>query len=198
MLPASGRPSESNPVSSDGSDEPLGESRDFATFVRGEFAAVWRLLRRIGVGNADADDATQQVFLVLSRKWGELGGPQLRRFLYGTTLRIAANTRRGVRRRREVSDDDASSELVFDPEQDARIERRRALAFLDEILDQLPDELRRVFVLVEIEQLTAARVAELEAIPPGTVASRLRRARAMFHELLERERHRNPFGGEPR
>jgi RNA polymerase sigma-70 factor (ECF subfamily) len=50
-----------------------------------------------------------------------------------------------------------------------------------------------VLVLAEIEELTAQQIAELEAIPAGTVASRLRRARAAFHLLVEQEQQRDPF-----
>jgi DNA-directed RNA polymerase specialized sigma24 family protein len=46
---------------------------------------------------------------------------------------------------------------------------------------------------VEIEQLTALQIAELEGVPTGTVASRLRRARAAFYRLLGEQQHRNPF-----
>ena len=39
-----------------------------ATLVRSQFGFVWRTLRRFGVAEGDADDAAQQVFLVLARK----------------------------------------------------------------------------------------------------------------------------------
>ena len=61
---------------------------------------------------------------------------------------------------------------------------RRARAVLDDILDEMPLELRVVFILAEIEQMTAASIAELERIPAGTVASRLRRAREHFQSRL--------------
>src|SRR5688500_9330283 len=67
---------------------------DFTQAVRSEFERVWRLLRRLGVPAPDAVDATQQVFLVLSRKWRELDRRRVRRFLYATSLRIASNMRR--------------------------------------------------------------------------------------------------------
>ena len=54
----------------------------------------------------------------------------------------------------------------------------------------------RVLVLAELEEQTVPAIAELEGIPVGTAASRLRRARAMFGELLERDSARNPFGGD--
>ena len=64
---------------------------------------------------------------------------------------------------------------------------------LDELLERLPDELRRVLVLAEIEQLEVPEIAALEQIPVGPAASRLRRAREVFREHLSRAQARNPF-----
>lgn len=165
--------------------------RDFSALVRAEIDFVWRQLRRLGLSRADADDATQQVFLVASRRRDELVAGKERSFLYGTAVRVAANARRSLQRRREV--DEPRSEAPLDaPLPDEVLERRRARALLDELLDRLPAELSRVLVLAEVEQLTVAAIAELEGIPAGTAASRLRRARSAFRELLEQ----HPASGE--
>ncbi|MEY4548714.1 MAG: hypothetical protein RL685_4909 [Pseudomonadota bacterium] len=171
----------------------------FDDLVHTEVDFVWRLLRRVGLSRPDADDAAQQVFLVASRRLPQLAAGKERSFLYGTAVRIAANLRRGLRRRRESPEEELPAMPSDDAEQpDELLERRRARAFLDELLAQLPEELRRVLVLAEIEQLTLAAIAELEQIPAGTAASRLRRAREAFRRLLEAEQHRNPYQrGEP-
>jgi RNA polymerase sigma-70 factor (ECF subfamily) len=145
---------------------------------------VWRVLRRIGLSPADADDATQQVFLVVARRYDEVRVQNPRPFLYGVATRVAANALRGLRRRREEPMEIAAGAAAHEPAPDELLEQRRARALLDELLGHLPAELRRVLVLAEIEQLTAQQIAELEAIPTGTVRSRLRRARATFHALL--------------
>ena len=177
----------------EGSRELGDETGEFSALVRAEFVPIWRLLRRIGIGFAEAEDATQQVFLVVARKWNEVPESKTRRFLYGTALRIAANARRAFKRRREAPDDEAINAATRAGTQEDELCRRRACALLDELLAQLPPELRSVFVLSEIEQFSNAAIAELEGIPKGTVASRLRRARLEFYALLEREQHRNPF-----
>lgn len=169
------------------------EARAFSDLVRSELAFVWRVLRRAGLSGADADDATQQVFLVAARRRQELAHGKERSFLYGTALRIAANLRRGLSRRREAPESAAPAAASALPLADEVFDRRRARALLDELLAQLPEELSRVLVLSEIEGLTLAAIAELEGIPPGTAASRLRRARAAFRELLQVHRDRNPF-----
>lgn len=184
--------SDENPAEAAAPDE---LAWNFAALVRSELTWVWRLLRRIGLSPADADDAAQQVFLVLARRGGEVSSGRVRPFLYGIALRVAANARRSVRRRREVANESAVDAAPHEVELDEVVELRRARALLDELLGELPAELRRVLVLAEIEQLTAKQIGELEGVPQGTAASRLRRARAAFYLLLEREQARNPFAG---
>jgi RNA polymerase sigma-70 factor (ECF subfamily) len=161
--------------------------------VQTQIDFVWRVLRRLGLSRSDAQDAAQQVFLVASRRLPQLERGKERSFLYGTAVRMAANLRRSFRRRREAPEADLPASPAGQPLPDELVEQQRARAFLDELLGQLPDELRRVLVLAEIEQLTLAAIAELESIPAGTAASRLRRAREAFRRLLAAERHRNPF-----
>ena len=48
----------------------------------------------------------------------------------------------------------------------------------------MPKDLRTVFVLFEIEELTMAEISNVVEIPTGTVASRLRRAREVFRETV--------------
>jgi len=171
-----------------------------AELVEQHLDFVWRLLRRLGLSGADAEDATQQVLLVVADKLEQITAGKTRTFLYGVALRVASNARRGERRRRQANEstrqlESARSELVRPvPWPDDLVELGRAHALLDELLEQLPDELRRVLVLAEIEQCTVPEIAELEAIPVGTAASRLRRARFLWGELLSREQHRNPLG----
>jgi RNA polymerase sigma-70 factor (ECF subfamily) len=69
---------------------------------------------------------------------------------------------------------------------DDLVERSRARALLDSILGELPEPLRSVFVLYEIEQLSTHEIADLLGLPRGTVASRLRRARAEFEKRAQR------------
>ncbi len=67
-----------------------------------------------------------------------------------------------------------------------RIDQARARATVESILDAMPLELRAVFVLFELEQVTMAEIATLLDLPRGTVASRLRRAREHFETATRR------------
>ena len=68
---------------------------------------------------------------------------------------------------------------------------------LDRILEQMDLDLRAVFVLFELEELTTSEIAALLEIPTGTVASRLRRARETFEEQVTRFRARRTMRGAP-
>jgi RNA polymerase sigma-70 factor (ECF subfamily) len=81
------------------------------------------------------------------------------------------------------------------PEQEVDVRRRRAL--LDQLLEALPLPLRTVFVLFELEGLPTAEIGPMLGIPVGTVASRLRRARALFMARAKRlhSKRSTPGGG---
>jgi RNA polymerase sigma-70 factor (ECF subfamily) len=161
--------------------------------VQDHFDFVWRLLRRFGVAECDADDAAQRVFWVASSKIEQIHAGAERSFLYGTSRRVAWAVCRDRHRRREVEELAAADRADSGPLPDEQVDRRRRVAMLDEMLATLPDELKAVFILCEIEGLTAPEVAEIESIPVGTVASRLRRAR---QDLQARIRQRMPARSE--
>ena len=165
--------------------------------VEGQYDFIWRSLRRLGVPDTDTDDCSQQVFLVASRKLDDILPGCERAFLFSTAMRVASDARRSRQRRREVFEDvDEPHDPAPNPEQIA--EQKRARALLDEVLDSLPMELRAVFVLFELEELPSADIAEVLAIPIGTVASRLRRAREEFQRIVARLKAREAFdGGKP-
>ena len=150
--------------------------------VDAHYDAVWRFLRRMGVAERDAEDAAQQVLIVLCQRIAAVAEGAERGFLFGTALRVAADYRKKRGRRRETAVDD---DRLLDHEHPApgplaAIVERERLACLDKALEAMPPELREVFVLADIEELTMAEIAQVLSIPPGTVASRLRRARAAF------------------
>ncbi len=152
------------------------------------FDFVWRSLRRLGVPELTADDAAQEVFMVASRRLAEIEVGRERSYLFATALRIAANARRAIVRRGE-HDEEAVETLVDQaPGPDELADRQRARAFLDRVLEAMDLELRAVFVLYELEEMTMAEIAVTLELPPGTVASRLRRAREAFQATVARLR----------
>jgi RNA polymerase sigma-70 factor (ECF subfamily) len=150
------------------------------------FNFVWRSLRRLGVPSGATDDAAQEVFLVASKRLDDIEHGRERSFLFATALRVASNARRAFARRDARHDEglDRLADPAPTPEQLA--DRARARELLDRVLAVLELELRAVFVLHELEEMSMAEIATTLEIAPGTVASRLRRARELFRAEVAR------------
>ncbi len=145
---------------------------------------VARVVRNLGVPEADVDDAVQRTFIVVARRIDDIRPGAEKAFLFRTASNVGAQGRRSILRRREVPEEHAPEfpHAVETPE--ALVDQRRARRLLDRTLDAMSEDLRAVFVLFELEEMTMSEIAEMLDIPRGTVASRLRRARATFHQAL--------------
>jgi RNA polymerase sigma-70 factor (ECF subfamily) len=174
----------------------LGPAR-FTELVQRELAPLWRFLRRLGLSEAEADDGAQQVFIVVSRRLDEIEAGRERAFVFSTALNVSAKIHRSRARRREVSDDELEERRDSLPGLEELIDRRRARQLLDEILEAMAEDVRIVFVLYEIEELTMAEIANVLEVPAGTVASRLRRARNDFNARVARLEKRMTRGVSP-
>ncbi len=149
------------------------DSRRFRQIAGANLDFVWRCLRRMGIPNGDVDDAVQQVFLVVASKLDSIAQGSERAFLFATASDEAHHQM-------------MQADTVHDPSQEELTDQLRARALMDHVLAEMPDDLREVFVLFELEELSVAEVADLLAIPIGTVGSRLRRAREDFHDRVRR------------
>jgi RNA polymerase sigma-70 factor (ECF subfamily) len=149
--------------------------------VEAHYEVLWRFLRRMGVEEHQVEDAAQQVLIVFSRRTSEVPREAVRSFLLGTALRVASDWRRkGTRAGDAVAIESLIEHAHPDPDAEHVVAQREMRRLLDRVLDALSPELRAVFVLAELEEMTMAAIARVLSIPPGTVASRLRRAREVF------------------
>jgi RNA polymerase sigma-70 factor (ECF subfamily) len=171
-----------------GLDAEGGPNARARALVLSHFDSIWRLLRRLGVPESMVDDAAQQVFVIATNKVSKIQPGSEQSFLFGVALRIASDERRKARRRQDVAELEESALSHEGPTPDELIDQRKARALMDDVLEAMPLELRTVFVLYEMEEMTMAEIAGVLGIPAGSVASRLRRAREYFHEYVRRYR----------
>jgi RNA polymerase sigma-70 factor (ECF subfamily) len=160
------------------------------------FDFIGRIIRNLGVAEADVDDVLQQVFLAAASRLPDLVEGSERAFLVQAAVNWAANARRARARSREVAVIELPEVADEAPSPEDLTDRKWAAAVLDHLLAAMDLELRTVFVLYEIERLSRAEIAELLGLPQGTVASRLRRAREDFESRLQRWRRGGPGAGE--
>jgi RNA polymerase sigma-70 factor (ECF subfamily) len=157
------------------------------SIVTEHYAPLWRFLRRLGVRASDAEDAAQKCLCVVAQRIVDVAPGKEKPFLFGVAVHVAKAARR--EQRRTTGDDASLTELpAVGPDAAEQLDAHRARVLLDVLLESMPLDLRTVFVLYELEELTMAEIARTLELPAGTVASRLRRAREAFEELSRRLR----------
>lgn len=154
---------------------------------------VCRILHGMGAEPGAAEDLAQDVFVVVHRKLDELDPARdVRSWLWGIARRVASTYRR-TRARAEQR-----LRALPDPPQvptpQARVEQREKAAFVADVLRSLPEEQREVFVLMEIESMSAPAVAQALGTKVNTVYSRLRIARERFKHAVRQRRKEEGMG----
>jgi RNA polymerase sigma-70 factor, ECF subfamily len=157
---------------------------------------LWRSVRRLGAPTEQVDDAVQEIFFIAHRRLEDIEPGRERAFLFSVARNVTAELRRRAARARVRVDEGAIERAVSQaPGPEELLDEGRLRAQLDEVLDGLGEDARVVFVLIEIEGMSAPEVAALLDTPVGTVASRLRRGREQFRAVARRLRARTAFAG---
>ncbi|MFQ5746507.1 MAG: RNA polymerase sigma factor [Gemmatimonadota bacterium] len=157
-----------------------GDAAALEAVYRARSQDVYRLALRLTESPADAKDVMQEVFLGLPEALRTYDGSKsFHRWLMRVTTRTALMKMRARRRRREVSlrTLGAFRGSHGEPPVLDRLDVERAL-------ERLPEALRSVFVLREIEGFSHEEIAELLGIRRGTSEVRLFRARHLLRNWL--------------
>ena len=153
------------------------------------FATCRGVLRR----EHDVEDAFQATFIVLVKKMSSVRGKNLEPWLRRVAHRVALAAKAGAGA--------ATPESI--PAQTRRSFRRRERPSEDiwdtvvEEIHRLPDRLRIVVILCDLENLTISQAAVRMCCPDGTVASRSARARACSRLRLASRGLEPPAGAAP-
>jgi RNA polymerase sigma-70 factor, ECF subfamily len=164
-----------------------GDGRAFGELVR-RHDGLLRALAFGLLGSRDAmDDALQDAYLKAHRGLaGFRGDASVRTWLYGITYRTCIDhLRAGSRRPTDPLDDQPEARLARRANVDGAIDDRLRL---QAALDGLSPDHRAVVLAVDLAGFTYDELAEHLGIAPGTVASRLSRARAALRAVLDEPR----------
>jgi RNA polymerase sigma-70 factor (ECF subfamily) len=172
-------------------DGPVGpaEVPDFATVYDAYFAFVWRLCANCRVPASHLDDVVQETFLAIHRKLPSFEGRSSLRTWIASVTRITAVEFLRRKRHQVLGSDvdpDASASAALNPAE--QLEASAAALLLDQFLDELPEDQRDIFLLAEVEQMTAIEIGDVLEMNPNTVRTRLRAARTSVQASLARHR----------
>ena len=157
---------------------------------------VYNLAYRVLGEGESASDATQEAFISAWRKLGTYRGGSFKAWL----LRIVTNACYDeLRRRKRRPSASLEALLVEEPGPEAEseaewktaiegpestVQRRELAEALQECLNRLPDEMRVIAVMSDVQGFDYAEIAQAVGVALGTVKSRLSRARARLRDCL--------------
>jgi RNA polymerase sigma-70 factor (ECF subfamily) len=152
------------------------------------FEFVWRNAGRLGVAESVREDLVHDVFMVVHRRLAAFEGrSSARTWLYGILTRVVLEHRRNDRQRMsKESQAGAQRGLVVTESATEDVARKEAARIVDSILEQMDEDKRAIFILVELEEISVPEAALGLAINLNTAYARLRAARMHFAEAVKR------------
>jgi RNA polymerase sigma-70 factor (ECF subfamily) len=162
-----------------------GDDEAWRLLCRRHYPGVAATLRRLGVPDADVEDAAQEVFIEVFRYLPTFRGEaQLSTWLYRLCISRAHQVRKRARTR-----DQLRRFLLFAPAQVAPEQpgfgEAQARRTIERALAGLSEKLRAVFVLYELENVPGKQIAEILRCPEATVWRRLHEARRSFVTAMD-------------
>lgn len=156
---------------------------DVAALFDAHAPFLLRTVQRLSGAGPHVEDIVQEVFLVAHRRRQEIqGGDDVRGWLYRVAQNLVRHHGRAIARQRRLQSKylEQHREPAMADAADATQARRDQADLVHRCVATLPLKLREVFVLYELEALSAVEIARLIGIPENTARSRLRLARERF------------------
>jgi RNA polymerase sigma-70 factor (ECF subfamily) len=164
--------------------------RGFEEMVLPHLDAAYNLARWLTRSSADAEDVVQEAYLRALRYYAGFDGDDARGWLLTIVRNTCYTWLRNNRDRREVSllDDDQYDQedgvgagcATGGENPETLMIQSSDRALLNRLIAELPLPFRETLVLRELEDLSYKEIAEITAVPVGTVMSRLARARRLL------------------
>jgi RNA polymerase sigma-70 factor (ECF subfamily) len=170
-----------------------GDANAFDALIRRHDRFLYRVARSILLDDYEAEDVVQETFIKAFKRLMDFRGEAS---LSTWLTRIALNEALARKRRRRNTvelgalQDRTNAQIepspMIAPTQDPEVTaaQHQIRKLLERAIDGLPDSLRTVFVMRDVEELSTAEAARLLGLSEPTVKTRLHRARRMLREIL--------------
>lgn len=174
--------------------------RGFEEVALPHLSAAYNLARWLTRNDHDAEDIVQEAYLRAFRFFGSFRGDHGRVWLLGIVRNTfytwwQQNRRQALNTPFDEELHESEMPASTAPDDPASImSLRDDWKILNGILDKLPFEFREVIVLRELEDLSYKEIAEITAVPLGTVMSRLSRARKLLSSRVVQARREVDHG----
>jgi RNA polymerase sigma-70 factor (ECF subfamily) len=145
------------------------------------YPLVYRYAFRLSGSAEEAEDLTQQTFLIAHRRLEQLRERDSAKAWLCAILRNTFLTRVSSRRSPRMVPLRAVAEPADEIPPDAVVDSDE----LQQILNEMPEEFRTPLILFYFDEFTYREIAEQMHVPIGTVMSRLARAKAYLRRRLE-------------
>ncbi len=173
-------------------------ARHFERLALPHLDAAYNLARWMTRSEHDAEDVVQEAYLRAYTYLDSYRGENARAWLLAIVRRTCFTWLEANRPRELVlpADDSLPAWPANDGDApDAELLRDADRRVVNELIAALPAEFREVVVLREIEDCSYREIAEITAIPIGTVMSRLSRARALLQREAQRLQRKDVANG---
>lgn len=172
-----------------------GDQDAFARLVEAYQGPVYRLILRMGLPAAGAEEAAQEAFLAAWRGLPQFrGAAQFSTWLYRLAANAAVDWLRREKRHAGAEDIEAADRPDDSPSPQEQVEQRERRDAIRASLLTLPPDYREILLLRYMQELSYEEIAAALHLPEGTVKSRISRAKAQLRASLQQQG--NFFGGD--
>jgi RNA polymerase sigma-70 factor (ECF subfamily) len=161
--------------------------RLFEEVILPHLNAAYNLARWLTRNEHDAQDVVQEAYLRAFRFFDSYRGGDGKSWL----LEVVRNTSFTFHRRekRDVTsvefDEATHTPSVNPPDAEEALVVASKQTILKDCIEGLPDAFRGILVMRELEEMSYRQIADVAGLPPGTVMSRLSRARKRLEECAK-------------
>ena len=163
-----------------------GDVQSFELLMRRNNQRLYRTIRSLVSDEDEVEELMQQAYVLAFTRLGQFSqGARFSTWLLRIGLNEALQRLRRDRRWPRIAPEVLEEEPSMNATPEQGLARAQLNHLLEQLVDDLPDSHRSVFVLREIEQLSTSEVAEVLGLSADNVKQRLSRAKAMLRAALE-------------